>query len=180
MRDPCYCIITPARNEGKFLQDTVNSVVAQTHRPIRWIIVDDGSSDDTGGIADEAARRYDWISVVHRNDRGARHAGGGVMEAFGDGLKLLDSEQWHYLVKLDGDVTFEQGYFERCFERFAVDERLGIGGGLICTLVDGTLHTESKLDPSFMFVARRKFTNSSVGRQLVAWSKLLVGTRSTN
>lgn len=147
--EPRYCIITPVRNEGKFLRDTVNSVTAQTHVPLRWIIVDDGSSDDTAEIADEAARHYDWISVVHRSDRGARLAGGGVMEAFADGLTLLNKETWHYLVKLDGDVTFERDYFERCFDRFAADERLGIGGGLICNLVDGALQSESKLDPSF-------------------------------
>ncbi len=149
MKEPCYCIVTPVRNEEEFLQDTVDCVTAQTIQPRRWIIVDDGSNDDTGNIADKAARHHDWISVVHRSDRGERRAGGGVMEAFSDGLKLLNEERWHYLVKLDGDVTFERDYFERCFDRFTADTRLGIGGGLICTLANGVLNPESKLDPAF-------------------------------
>jgi glycosyltransferase involved in cell wall biosynthesis len=150
MTERRYCIITPARNEGKLLKHTIESVLTQSHRPCRWIIVNDGSTDDTGQVADDAASRHEWISVVHRSDRGARQAGGGVMEAFNDGFKLLGSrEEWDYLVKLDGDVTFDRDYFERCFAHFSDDAKLGIGGGLICSLVNGALQPESERDPLF-------------------------------
>ena len=144
-----YCIITPAKNEAEFLLNTIESVVAQTITPARWVIVDDGSADNTGQIADDAAKKYDWISVVHRKDRGARRAGGGVVEAFQDGLELLQNVQWDYLVKMDGDVTFGLDYFKQCFAKFAADSKLGIGGGLICNLINGTPQPESKVDPVF-------------------------------
>jgi glycosyltransferase involved in cell wall biosynthesis len=118
-------------------------------RPAQWIIVDDGSTDATGRIADEAAERHDWIHVVHRKDRGFRRAGGGVMEAFYDAFKLVEGQSWQYLVKLDGDVTLAPDYFEACFARFATEARLGIGGGLVCNYVNGELQPESRVDPAF-------------------------------
>jgi poly-beta-1,6-N-acetyl-D-glucosamine synthase len=144
-----YIIISPVRNEQQHLQGTIESVTAQTLRPAQWIIVNDGSGDGTGRVAEEAAQRHAWIKVVHREDRGVRRAGSGVMEAFQSGLNQLGDEPWDFLVKLDGDVTFEPGYFERCFARFAAEPRLGIAGGLICNLAHGVARPESKTDPAF-------------------------------
>ena len=144
-----YIVISPVRNEQDYIQNTIQSLASQTNRPALWIIVDDGSIDKTGGISDEAASLHSWIRVLHRQDRGFRRAGSGVMEAFHDGLKLIEGRSWQYLVKLDGDVTLEADYFERCFARFAADPRLGIAGGLVCNLVNGTLCAESGGDPPF-------------------------------
>jgi len=144
-----YIVISPVRNEEEYLRTTIQSLVSQTRRPALWIIVDDGSTDKTGEIIDTAASRHGWIRVVHRQDRGFRRAGGGVMEAFHDGLKLIESRPWQYLVKLDGDVTLEPDYFERCFAHFAAEPRLGIAGGLVCNQVNGTLRAESGGDPPF-------------------------------
>ncbi len=149
MKAVSYCIVTPVRNEEEHFGRTIDSVVSQTIRPARWIIVDDGSTDNTGRIADEAVKHHDWITVVHRKDRGTRRAGDGVMEAFNAGLRALGEESWQYLVKLDGDVSFEPNYFERCFGEFAADAHLGIGGGLICNVTNGSLVPESKFDPPF-------------------------------
>src|SRR5438067_13581826 len=87
---PRYVIITPARNEGQYLQKTIDSVVSQTLRPEKWIIVNDGSTDQTSLLIDYAATRHSWIQAVHRADRGFRKSGGGVIEAFYDGYSLLD------------------------------------------------------------------------------------------
>jgi glycosyltransferase involved in cell wall biosynthesis len=144
-----YVIVVPVRNEAEHIQRMIESVLAQTNRPTQCIIVDDGSTDGTDLIIQEAATRYKWIQTVHREDRGSRRAGGGVMDAFYAGLELLANERWQYLVKLDGDVSFEPDYFERCFRRFAEEPRLGIAGGLICQVVGGTLSPESTGDPAF-------------------------------
>jgi poly-beta-1,6-N-acetyl-D-glucosamine synthase len=144
-----YVIISPVRNEAKYLPLTLNSLVQQTICPYRWIIVNDGSTDDTGKIADEATKLHDWIRVVHRANRGFRQAGGGVIDAFYSGYELLESEPWDYLVKLDGDTSFEPDYFEECFARFDAEPRLGIGGGLICNRRNGVVEAESKIDPRF-------------------------------
>ena len=144
-----YIIITPVRNEEAHLRETIKSVAAQTIRPVRWIIVDDGSDDSTGQIADEAAKMFDWIRVVHRADRGFRRSGGGVVETFYDGYKLVENEPWDFLAKLDGDLSFAPDYFEKCFRQFEADPKLGIGGGEICMKLAGAVQVESKGDPAF-------------------------------
>jgi glycosyltransferase involved in cell wall biosynthesis len=144
-----YVIVSPVRNEAEYIQNTIESVVSQTVKPTLWIIVDDGSTDGTRRIIQEAAARHTWIKTVHRGDRGVRLAGEGVMEAFYAGLEVVGTERWQYLAKLDGDVTFESDYFECCFARFAEEPKLGIVGGLVCNMVKGTLCPESKADPAF-------------------------------
>lgn len=144
-----YIIIAPVRNEEAHLRETIESVASQTVRPVLWIIVDDGSSDRTAQIADEAARTHGWIKVVHRADRGFRRQGGGVMETFYDGYKLMGDEPWDFLVKLDGDLSFAPDYFEKCLKKFEEDAKLGIGGGTICIEGENGLRVESKGDPAF-------------------------------
>jgi len=142
-----YVIITPVRDEEKYMEGAIESVCKQTVLPSEWVIVDDGSSDRTGEIADRYAALHSWIHVVHRENRGFRKSGGGVMEAFYDGYSTLGCVEWDYLVKLDGDLTFDQDYFEKCFEYFRRDRALGIGGGEIRHDIDGVMRTEK--EPSF-------------------------------
>ena len=154
MRNPIktqaqYVVVTPARNEQENIAHTIRSMVAQTRRPLRWVIVDDGSTDQTGRIIDDAAREHPWISAVHRPDRGARKQGGGVVETFYDGFAVVESEPWEYLVKFDADLSFEPDYFERCLRKFTADAKLGIGGGMISQERDGVLVCESPGDPAF-------------------------------
>ncbi|HEY9714608.1 MAG TPA: glycosyltransferase family A protein, partial [Chroococcales cyanobacterium] len=126
-----YVVVTPVRDEEKYIESTLESMCAQTVLPAEWLIVDDGSSDRTGIIADQYAAKHSWIRVLHRPNRGFRKNGGGVMEAFFDGYSGLQCKDWDFLVKLDGDLTFAPGYFEKCFEHFAQNPKLGIGGGEI-------------------------------------------------
>lgn len=143
-----YVIVTPARDEAAHIQHTIDALSAQTVRPAQWIIVDDGSRDGTGEIVDRAASLHDWITVVHRANRGYRKAGGGVIEAFNAGYQLVREHDWQFLVKLDADLSFEPEYFEKCFAEFGRDRRLGIGGGGIYhKSSDGTLQLEPA--PSF-------------------------------
>jgi len=137
-----YVIITPVRDEEKYFESTIECVCNQSIRPAEWVIVDDGSTDRTGAIADLYAERHDWIRVVHRRNRGFRKSGGGVMEAFYEGYGALGSRNWEFLVKLDGDLTFSTRYFESCFERFRDDPALGIGGGEIQHDIGGQLIVE--------------------------------------
>jgi biofilm PGA synthesis N-glycosyltransferase PgaC len=144
-----YAVVTPVRNEAKHIRLTINSMVAQTVRPAHWVIVNDGSSDETGAIAEEAARRHSWIKVVNRPDRGFRKAGGGVIDAFYEGYRLIETEPWEYMVKLDGDLSFAADYFEKCIAHFIEQNRLGIAGGTICNEAGGMVEVESKVDPEF-------------------------------
>lgn len=144
-----YLVITPARNEQEHIGHTIRSMAAQTHRPFRWVIVNDGSTDETARLIDAAAREHAWITPVHRQNRGFRKQGGGVIETFYDGYQLIESAPWDFLVKFDADLSFEPDYFERCLEKFSEDPKLGIGGGMISHEVEGRLVCESPGDPAF-------------------------------
>jgi glycosyltransferase involved in cell wall biosynthesis len=144
-----YVIISPVRNEEEYLPKMIDAVGSQTLRPQKWVIVNDGSIDHTRQIIDVAAKQHSWIQPVHRPDRGFRKSGGGVIEAFYDGYKLVADEPLDFIVKLDGDLSFEASYFARCFERFEADRKLGIGGGTICSATNGELAAEAKNDPPF-------------------------------
>lgn len=141
---PKYIIITPVRDEELYIAKTIQSVVSQTVAPLRWVIVDDGSTDQTGRLVDQASNLHPWISVIHRSNRGSRKAGGGVVDAFYTGYSAVQENSWDYLVKLDGDLSFQNDYFESCFEEFSSNPRLGIGGGDIYNLVDGRLVPEKQ------------------------------------
>jgi biofilm PGA synthesis N-glycosyltransferase PgaC len=137
-----YCIITPVRNEADYLPKTIESVVRQSITPVEWIIVNDGSRDETESIALEASRSYPWVKVVSKPDRGCRRAGIGVMEAFYTGFNRVKRRDVSYFVKLDGDLQFQEDYFERCFEQFEAEPKLGIGGGAVYSIVKGVLVRE--------------------------------------
>ena len=137
-----YVIITPMRDEEKHIEATIESMCQQTVRPVEWVIVDDGSSDRTGEIADRHAAQHSWIHVIHRENRGFRKSGGGVMEAFYDGFNSLRCDDWDFVVKLDGDLSFAPDYFEKCFDHFRQDPALGIGGGEIRHDIDGVMKIE--------------------------------------
>ncbi len=149
MSAPAYIVITPIRNEEANIGRTIDSIAAQKVRPTRWVLVNDGSSDRTAAIADAAAARHNWITAVHRADRGFRKSGAGVIEAFYDGYLKIQGTPWDFLVKLDGDLSFDPDYFAKCFQQFELDSKLGIGGGTICLQVDGAPVVETPGDPVF-------------------------------
>jgi glycosyltransferase involved in cell wall biosynthesis len=137
-----YVVITPVRDEEQYVRATIECVVRQTVLPAEWVIIDDGSTDQTGAILDRFAAEYSWIRVIHRVNRGFRKSGSGVVEAFYDGYNSLQCSDWEFIVKLDGDLSFAPDYFEKCFEHFRKEPQLGIGGGEIYHDVGGTLKRE--------------------------------------
>src|SRR5271166_5502020 len=139
-----FVIITPVRNEEALVHQTIESVISQTVRPAEWVIVNDGSTDRTAEILEWYSCQYRWIQVIQRKNRGYRKSGGGVIEAFNDGYAALRCWDWGFVVKLDGDLSFGPHYFQKCFEYFESEPRLGLGGGVIYNLMpDGTHKFES-------------------------------------
>ena len=131
-----YALITPARNEAANLRRLGECVTAQRHLPTEWIVVDDGSTDETVGVASSfAARGFDWIRVIpspgaerkHGPLAAGRRAGRDVV-AFNAGIAAI-AVLPDLLVKLDADVSFDADYFEALASRFLADPRLGIAGG---------------------------------------------------
>lgn len=137
-----YAIITPVRDEQEHIESTLRSVASQTVPPQEWIIVDDGSQDDTAAIVQRFAETHPWIRLVRREDRGFRHSGRGVVEAFNQGLARIEKPDWQFLVKLDGDLGLTADYFARLFEEFNANPRLGIAGGVLYSERNGVLAAE--------------------------------------
>ena len=142
-----YAVITPCRNEAEYLQQTIDTMGAQSVLPTVWIIVDDGSTDETPAILDRAMKEHSFIRVVHRQDRGKRAVGPGVIEAFYDGLATINLDDYDYICKLDGDLILPQKYFEILMERMEADKLLGnLSGKTYIRTMNNKLVSERKGD----------------------------------
>ena len=145
--DRSYVVIITARDEARYLQGTIDSIAGQTLLPVEMVIVNDGSRDETGAIADAAAEKHAWIHVVHRDDRGERKVGGGVVETFYAGYEALRTRDFAYQCKLDGDLTLPPGYFEGIIRKMEADPALGGASGKVFNPVgDGAVKEERIID----------------------------------
>jgi hypothetical protein len=124
-----YLLISPCRDEAQYLRHTLDSVAAQSVPPALWVVVDDGSTDETPAILEEYARRLSYLRVVRRTDRGHRHVGPGVIDAFYAGLETVRVEDFDYVCKLDMDLHLPVRYFELLMRRMESDPRVGTTSG---------------------------------------------------
>lgn len=124
-------IIAPVRDEARLIRLTLDSIVAQTVQPQEWVIVDDGSQDNTAEIVADYAKRYPYIRLVQRQDRGFRKVGGGVVAAFKFGISQIANPDYAYIAKLDGDMSFGPRYLELMFAEFADNPRLAAVSGKV-------------------------------------------------
>jgi biofilm PGA synthesis N-glycosyltransferase PgaC len=131
-----YVVISPVKNEEKYIKLTIDSMIRQTLKPVVWVIVNDGSQDETETIIRKYAEDYSWIKLVNRPISAVRKRGKGVIEAFYAGYETLDLE-YDFIVKLDGDLSFEPNYFESLLREFEKDPKLGIAGGALYEKPDG-------------------------------------------
>ena len=122
-----YVLITPARNEAEFLEETIRAVVNQTHLPMKWVIVSDGSTDGTDEIVNRYAALHDWIELVRMPERKERHFAGKV-GAFNAGRAQVAGLEYDVIGNLDADITFDDNYFSFLMARFAENPRLGVAG----------------------------------------------------
>ena len=124
-----YVLVSPVKDEALFVEKTIESVLRQTIKPLRWIIVDDGSRDKTPEILAQHASRADWISVLRLETPAQRWSADTEIRPFLAGYELVKNEDFDFIVKLDCDLEFGSDYFEQLLERFARDPQLGIASG---------------------------------------------------
>ncbi len=122
-----YVLITPARNEAKYIGFTIESMLAQTFRPLRWVIVDDGSTDQTEEIVRATALAHDWIEIVRMPERNERHFAGKV-GAFNAGYDRIKGLDFDVVGNLDADVSFGPEHFGFLLGKMCENARLGVAG----------------------------------------------------
>jgi biofilm PGA synthesis N-glycosyltransferase PgaC len=124
---PTYILITPARNEAQYIELTLQSMAAQTYRPLKWIIVSDGSTDGTDDLVRKYAAANPWIELLRMPERAERHFAGKV-HAFNAGYARAKEFNPEIVGNLDGDVSIEPDHFEYLLRNFAANPDLGVGG----------------------------------------------------
>ncbi len=124
------------------MRETLDTVIAQSIRPARWVIVDDGSTDETPAILADYARRHDWIQIVTRSDRGHRAVGPGVVDAFYSGYDAVEPTDYDFLCKLDLDLRLPARYFEILMARMTADPQIATCSGKAYVEQEGQLVNE--------------------------------------
>lgn len=122
-----YVLITPVRDEVRFIELTIKSVVAQTVRPVKWVIVSDGSTDGTDDVVRKYASENPWIELIRMPERRERHFAGKVY-AFEAGYGKVRGMKYDAIGSLDGDVSFDKDFFAFLLQKLAEDGSLGLVG----------------------------------------------------
>jgi len=138
-----YVIITPAHNEEAFIAKTAESVIAQSVRPLKWIVVNDASTDKTAEIIVRYSAQHSFIELVNLERRPGRHFGNKV-SAFNRGLVKVKEVGYDYIGNLDADISLEYDYYESVLREFHKDQKLGIAGGIVYTKVGDNFITYDK------------------------------------
>jgi poly-beta-1,6-N-acetyl-D-glucosamine synthase len=132
--------MTAAYNEGVHIESTIKSVLLQTVLPDKWIIVSDGSTDQTDEIVREYAKEHEFIRFL-RMDRPPGHSFRSKVVALQAGYKLLKDLPFAFIGNLDGDITVESRYFESLLDCFQRNPELGLAGGFVCEDVGGNFRS---------------------------------------
>ncbi|WP_432982797.1 glycosyltransferase [Dactylosporangium sp. CA-233914] len=125
-----YVLVTAARDEAARLPQTVSGMLAQTVKPVRWVVVDDGSVDDTASVVRRLVEGVEWVTLVRRDDAAPADFASKV-HAVRAGIEQLDGLQYDFIGTLDADIVLETDYFERLLRVFDGSPRLGLAGGQI-------------------------------------------------
>lgn len=124
---PAYVLITPARNEQAFIEKTLQSMVRQTVLPLKWVIVDDGSTDSTAEIVKPYLSQNPWIELVQMPQRRDRSFAAKV-GAFNAGYERVAGLKYEIIGNLDADISFDEDHFQFLVRKFSEDSTLGVAG----------------------------------------------------
>ena len=167
-----YVIITPAKNEGKYIENTLESISKQSLLPVKWIIVNDGSTDNTAEIVGKYTNKYPWIKLINNETKHEQRAGGPkIVNAFYVGYNSLSNHDYNFIVKLDADLILPHNYFFNIAKCFEQNTRVGLCGGYCVIQKNGKYMKE--IAPPFSirgaFKAYRKQAFKEIGGIKSSW-----------
>jgi len=136
---PSYVLVTPVRNEESTIGITLASVIAQTIRPVEWVVVSDQSSDQTDEIIQKYALEHPFIKFMRLENRPKRNFAS-VVFATEHGIKSLKSKDYDYIGLLDADIKMGENYYEQIIIQFSNNPRLGLAGGAVIDCYKGRRH----------------------------------------
>lgn len=166
-------IVSPVRDEAKYVRNTLDAMVAQSVQPLEWLFVDDGSRDDTRAIIESYSAQHPWIRVISRDDRGFRQLGTGVIVAFDYGRGRLANPGYQYIAKLDGDMSFSPRYLEVMIDKLESDPSLAAVSGKVFRPENGGYVEEFIIDEmvagQFKLYKREAFERIGGFTQTILW-----------
>ena len=125
--DLSYVLVTPARNEEAFIERTIQSMIRQTVLPLKWVIVNDGSTDNTGAIVRRYLADYSWIELLENPQRQERNFAKKV-QSFNAGLQRVVELPFEIIGNVDADISFDVDHFQFLLSQFRSDPMLGVAG----------------------------------------------------
>jgi glycosyltransferase involved in cell wall biosynthesis len=124
---PRYVLISPARNEAAYIELTIQSLISQTVRPLKWVIVENGCTDHTAEIVGEYLKDHPWIELVPL-PKDKERSFAGKAHAFNAGCEMVEHLDFEVIGNVDADISFDPDHFEFLLTKFKEDPRLGVAG----------------------------------------------------
>lgn len=172
-----YILVTPAKNEEEDLPNLIHSMIQQTIKPLLWVIVDDGSTDNTPEILEEAKEKYNWIQSL-RVKESKRDLGKHVYCVYNIGFDFAvkyckaHNKQYDYIGNVDADMTMETEFFEKLIKEFEKNPKLGVASGSVYSNIHDELILEKDREDLPMGSPRlwRKECFEETGGYLISYS----------
>jgi poly-beta-1,6-N-acetyl-D-glucosamine synthase len=130
MQKKSYVLVSACRNEEAYIKGLIDAIAAQTVLPVQWIVIDDGSTDDTYVRAVAHSKDLAWIQIIKMPGGRPRSFTSQVFAAL-HGYEQLKEFQFDFIGFLDADIRIESNYYERLLEKFQADPGLGLAGGIV-------------------------------------------------
>jgi glycosyltransferase involved in cell wall biosynthesis len=146
-----YITVTPVKNEEDSLPKLAKSVLEQTIKPSLWVIVDDGSTDETVGIIRDLTNKYNWIKTI-RLGESHRDLGVHISHVCREGFNFAIDYctqcdiEYEYISLVDADIILDPEYFEKLIHEFEKNQNLGVASGRCANIIGNRIVEDKQRD----------------------------------
>ena len=160
IKEPLISIIIPIYNVQDYLSECVDSIINQTYKNLEIILVDDGSTDDSGKIADKYAKKDKRVKVIHKTN-------GGQGSARNEGIKLATGD---YIGFIDGDDFVDKDYYKNLIDTCDNDD-------IVITNAKVKYHSNKDLVKTKLNASKKDLSSNKAKEKLiyglcVCWNKI--------